>query len=118
MQARAALSNGDVMIAVLKLESEKLRRALYGTKSERKARLLEQLELQLEELEATATQDELAAERVAAPAKAVGTTGRRRLAIGLEPVAPSMARSRRGSSPAGSVPPSLAVWGGTAPAAG
>ena len=76
-QARAALSNGDAMIAALKLEIEKLRRALYGTKSERKARLLEQLELQLEELEAAATEDDLAAERVTPPAKP-GATGRRR----------------------------------------
>lgn len=76
--ARAALSNGDAMIAALKLEIEKLRRALYGTRSERKARLLEQLELQLEKLEAAATEDELAAERVAVPAKPAGTTGRRR----------------------------------------
>ena len=34
--------------------------------SERKARLLNQLELQLEELEATASEDELAAEQAAA----------------------------------------------------
>jgi transposase len=78
LQARAALSNGDALIAALKLEIEKLRRALYGTRSERKARLLEQLELQLEELEATATEDQLAAEQVAAPAKPAETTGRRR----------------------------------------
>ena len=78
LQARAALSNGDAMIAALKLEIEKLRRALYGTRSERKTRLLEQLELQLEELEAAATEDELAAERVAPTATPAGTTGRRR----------------------------------------
>jgi transposase len=57
------------MIAAQKLEIEKLRRALYGVRSERKARLLDQLELQLEELDATATEDELAAERAAAQAK-------------------------------------------------
>ena len=64
----------------LKLEIEKLRRELYGTRSERKARLLEQMELQLEELEAAATEDELAAEQAAAqiadrpvvPAQAAG----------------------------------------------
>ncbi len=55
------------MIAALRLEIEKLRRALYGTRSERKARLLDQLELQLEELEATATEDDLAAEALDAP---------------------------------------------------
>ena len=49
----------------MKLEILKLRRELYGQRSERKARLLEQLELQLEELEATASEDELAAEQAA-----------------------------------------------------
>ena len=46
----------------LKLEIEKVRRELYGSRSERKARLLEQMQLQLEELEADAGEDELAAE--------------------------------------------------------
>jgi transposase len=64
-RAQAALSSGDALIATLKLEIEKLRRALYGTRSERKARLLDQLELELEELEATASEDELATEAAA-----------------------------------------------------
>ncbi|WP_292610132.1 IS66 family transposase [Nitrobacter sp. 62-13] len=60
----AAVSSGtEALIARLKLEIEKLRRELYGSRSERKARLLEQMELQLEDLEADATEDELAAER-------------------------------------------------------
>ncbi len=58
---RAVLAGAEATIAALRLEIEKLRRALYGTRSERKARLLDQLELQLEELEATATEDDLAA---------------------------------------------------------
>ncbi|UFW42926.1 IS66 family transposase [Bradyrhizobium sp. WSM471] len=37
----------------------------YGTRSERSARLLDQLELELQELEAAATEDELAAEKAA-----------------------------------------------------
>ncbi len=45
-----------------------LRRELFGQRSERKARLLDQLELQLEELEATAVEDEMATERAAAKA--------------------------------------------------
>jgi hypothetical protein len=53
----------------LKLEIEKLKRALYGQKSERRARLLDQLELRLEELEAAATEDDLAAEKAAAQAR-------------------------------------------------
>ena len=65
-------------IAALRLEIEKLRRALYGTRSERKARLLEQLELQLEELEATATEDDLAAEALEAPVATAPTRERRR----------------------------------------
>ena len=45
---------------------EKLRRALYGRRSERKERLLDQLELALDELTASATEDELAAGKAAA----------------------------------------------------
>ena len=45
----------EALIGHLKLEIEKLRRQIYGSRSERKARLLEQMELQLEELEATAS---------------------------------------------------------------
>jgi len=62
----AAASSAEAMIAHLKLEIEKLRRALYGRRSERKERLLAQLELALEDLEATASEDELAAEQAAA----------------------------------------------------
>ena len=56
--AQADLSSTEALIRRLKLEIEKLRRTLYGTRSERKARLLEQMELVLEELEASATEDE------------------------------------------------------------
>jgi len=75
---RAVLANAEAMIVALRLEIEKLRRVLYGARSERKARLLEQLELQLEELEATATEDDLAAEELGAPATATPTRERRR----------------------------------------
>ena len=44
-------------------EIEKLRRTLYGARSERKKRLIDQLEMQLEDAEAGATEDEPAAER-------------------------------------------------------
>ncbi len=50
------------MIQELKPEIAKLRRDKYGISSERRARLIDQLELQLEEMEATATEDSLAAE--------------------------------------------------------
>jgi transposase len=64
-RAKAIGSSTEALIAHLKLEIEKLRRELYGTRSERKARLLDQMELQLEDLEAAAAEDELAAARTA-----------------------------------------------------
>jgi len=76
--AKADLSSRDALIAHLKLEIEKLRRSLYGTRSERKARLLEQMELQLEDLEASAAEDELAAQKAAAQTRDVRSVERRR----------------------------------------
>ena len=76
--AQAQLSNTEALIAHLKLEIEKLRRTLYGSRSERSARLLDQLELQLEELEAAATEDELAAERAAERTQTVRSFRRKR----------------------------------------
>ena len=64
-QARALTSCSDAMIQELKLEIAKLRRDKYGISSERRVRLIDQLELQLEELEAAATEDALAAEQAA-----------------------------------------------------
>ena len=63
--AQATASSADALIARLRLEIEKLRRTLYGVRSERKERLIDQLEMQLEDAEADATEDELAAERAA-----------------------------------------------------
>ena len=63
--AQAKVSDAEAHIAHLKLTIEKLQRELYGVKSERKQRLLDQLEFQLGELEATATEDDLAAEQAA-----------------------------------------------------
>src|SRR5580692_9327747 len=62
-RAQAMVANDRSLITLLKLEIEKLRRAIYGPRSERMARLLDQLELQLEEAEADATEHELAAEQ-------------------------------------------------------
>ncbi len=81
LEAEAKLANARAeaaLIAYYKLEIEKLRRQLYGTRSERKARLLEQMELELEELEATATEDELAAEKAAARTQTVRSFQRKR----------------------------------------
>ena len=62
---KAEASDSATIITALRLEIAKLRREIYGRRSERKARLLDQLELELEELESRASEDELAAERAA-----------------------------------------------------
>jgi hypothetical protein len=64
--ALAEQSSNRALIAHLKLQIEKLNRDRFGPRSERTARLLDQMELQLEELETAATEDELAAEAAAA----------------------------------------------------
>ena len=48
--AKARASDDQALIAHLKLQIEKLNRDRYGPRSERTARLLDQLELTLEEL--------------------------------------------------------------------
>src|ERR1700751_5020926 len=64
--ARAEASSVEALITHMRLEIEKLRSDLFGARNERKARLVDQMELQLEELEAAATEDELAAAKAAA----------------------------------------------------
>lgn len=61
----AEASDTEARIAGLKLHIEKLKRELFGQRSERKTRLLNQLELELDEAQAAATEDELAAEAAA-----------------------------------------------------
>ncbi|GJE55562.1 IS66 family transposase [Methylobacterium thuringiense] len=78
LKAKAAASSTEAMIAHLKLMIEKLRRELYGQRSERTARLIDQMELQLEELEAKATEDELSAEAAALQASLPAPAPRRR----------------------------------------
>jgi len=60
--ARAKASEDLALIAHQKLRIAKLERQLYGPRSERSERLIDQLALQFEELEASATENELAAE--------------------------------------------------------
>ena len=64
-KAQALLSDSEVLIASLELAIEKLKRELRGQRSERAARLIDQLELQLEELVMAATEDEVAAQAAA-----------------------------------------------------
>ena len=76
--ARARASDDQALIAHLKLQIAKLQRQLFGPHSERTRRLLDQLELQLEELEASATEDEIAAEMAAAKTTTVAAFTRKR----------------------------------------
>ncbi len=62
---QAKLSDSDAIIAHLKLQIARLKRDQYGPSSERSARLVDQLELQLEEIEASACEDDLLAEMAA-----------------------------------------------------
>ena len=76
--ARAQLADDAATIARQTLEIAKLKRQIYGPRSERTARLLDQMELGLEELEAAATEDEIAAERAAARTTNVAPFTRKR----------------------------------------
>ena len=67
-EAEARASGAEAMVAHLKLLIAKLRREQYGQSAERGRKLLDQLELQLEEAAASAAEDEAAA------APAAGTT--------------------------------------------
>ncbi len=75
--AQAQRSSDLALIAYLKLEIAKLNRDRFGPRSERTARLLAQLELQLEELTASASADELAAEQAAAKTSPVKAFNRK-----------------------------------------
>jgi len=67
IETRAKLSGAETLIEHLQLLIAKMKRELFGPRSERTRLLLDQLELQLEELAAAAAEDE-------AQADAAGTT--------------------------------------------
>src|SRR5271155_2547997 len=76
--ARAKASEDMALIAAQKFRIAKLERQVYGERSERSARLIDQLALDFEELQASATEDELAAEQAAAKTTTVRAFTRRR----------------------------------------
>jgi transposase len=76
--ARAKASEDVALIAQQKLRIAKLERQVYGQRSERSARLIDQLALTFEELEASATEDELAAEASVAKTTTVAGFTRKR----------------------------------------
>ena len=63
--ATAQVSGAEAVIAHLKLAIEKMRRELYGSRSERGHKLLDQMEFELDDLEATAAENDAAAEMAA-----------------------------------------------------
>lgn len=94
--ARAKASDDAALIAHQHLTIRKLQRALHGQSSERSARLHDQMELTFEELESTATEDEIAAEQAAARTTEVAPYARKRPA--RQPF-PSICRANAWSSP-------------------
>src|SRR4051794_38334934 len=76
--AKAKASDDGALIAHQRVQIEKLTRQLYGQHSERTVRLIDQMELAFEELESSASEDEIAAERaVAKTTKVVAFTRKR-----------------------------------------
>jgi transposase len=76
--AKAMASEDQALIAHQRLRIAKLERQIYGPQSERSARLMDQMELTFEELQASATEDELAAEMAVARTTTVAGFTRKR----------------------------------------
>ncbi len=94
--AQAERSDIAAYIAHLKLQIEKLKRTIYGPRAERTARLLEQMEFELEDLEATATEDELMAEQAAARGSVTSSAGTTRKRPARQPFPAHRPRERIG----------------------
>jgi transposase len=76
--AKATASDDKALIAQQALRIAKLERQIYGPRKERSAQLVDQMELELEELEASATADEIAAEIAIARTTSVAGFERKR----------------------------------------
>lgn len=76
--AKAQASDDRAMIAHQQLQIAKLRDQIYGQRSERSVRLLDQLALAFNELESSATADEIAAEQATARTTDVAAFTRKR----------------------------------------
>jgi len=77
-QAEARASGAEAMVAYLKLLIAKMKRQRFGQSAERGRKLLDQLELQLEELEANATEDAVAVALAEPEASSVRSAASRR----------------------------------------
>ena len=58
---RSQMAHADALIALLQLQIEKLRREIYGARSEKTSRLIDQMELTLEDMTADAAEAEIKA---------------------------------------------------------
>src|SRR6201981_3559725 len=76
--AKAKASEDEALIAHQRLQIAKLMRQLYGPRSERAVRLIDQMEVAFEELASAATEDEIAAERAVAKTTTVAAFTRKR----------------------------------------
>lgn len=76
-EAEARASGAEAMVAHLKLLIAKLKHDRFGASSERGRKLIDQLELELSELVAAASEDAAAAETAAGKDKAAVSAGRR-----------------------------------------
>ena len=68
----------EALIAYQRLQIAKLTHQLYGQRSERSQRLVDQMELTFEELESAASEDEIAAEQAATKTTKVAAFTRKR----------------------------------------
>ena len=64
--AKAKAADDEALIAHQQLQIAKLTRELYGQRSERSVQLLDQMALAFEELESSASEDEVAADQAVA----------------------------------------------------
>jgi len=74
VETRARLAGAEALIEQLQMVIAKMKRATFGARSERSQRLLDQMELQLEELAATVAEDD--AKTAPAPVAVPGLTRR------------------------------------------
>jgi hypothetical protein len=72
VETRAKLAGAEALIEQLQMVIAKMKRATFGPRSERSQRLLDQMELQLEELAATLAEDDAKT----APAPVAGSSVR------------------------------------------
>lgn len=92
--ARAKAADDQAIILRQEVHIAKLERQLHGQKSERSSRLIAQMELMLEDAEATATEDELAAELATTAAATIAVAGFTRQRPAKKPFPAHLPRER------------------------